>query len=752
MATGGLKRWFKENWVDLSRPKPGGGFEPCGRPDASEGKYPKCVPASRAARMTQAEIDSAVRRKRRAESTQRREGQKPIMVPTKVEKHGSHDQSSHGKRSGRQAAGISSTAFDKLVGEKTQIELRRTADTARIGVTALTGREVDPKFATRPGQRIGDTDVGSILWSTKTGVIEGIRVTNDYQRRGVATALLATARQYAKQNGLPDVIHSDKQTADGAAWAASIGKHGSHDQSSHGNRGPKSQSAAALARRLKPTESMVGANTPPMLAKLASEGGFTWNPKRNERRSKGVVVAIAKEYEEKFPAGEFDANGADIITDYARRHSEKLSEPGIHLGAWLEKGEVYLDLSTVEKSVSAAADIGRANDQIGLFDLGTFTTWYRHRGTSGEFRYLPTPSISGYGTLAVDAIGKALKGVLFVAGTDVTAETIPMIAREIMGKGVQKDSPTVSDVHVATIMNPKKKKKAMAPQRPFVMSKKEPLKDPKGGLTAAGRAHFKRTEGANLKPGVRGPANTPEKMRRKGSFLTRFFTNPSGPMVGDNGKPTRLALSAAAWGEPVPKNRSDAAELAAKGRRLLERYNKVKKHASHDQSTHAPKGKAGTGGGMMAPPPSARAKKILSEAGERIELSSLGIKEAPRTLRRTANITRDSDAIWERAKPTKVSWKDEFLGTEGSVKTKHVKKVVMGDEPLREGYPPRLYELPGGAGKKRYLIADGHHRLAMHSLMESTAFDAVVLPYPMSRGRSRSAQWLGKRWEELSQQ
>lgn len=104
----------------------------------------------------------------------------------------------------------------------------------------------------------------------------------------------------------------------------------------------------------------------------------------------------------------------------------------------------------------------------------------------------------------------------------------------------------------------------------------KPLKDPDGGLTAAGRAHFKRTEGANLKPGVKGPANTPEKMRRKGSFLTRFFTNPSGPMKDSKGKPTRLALSAAAWGEPVPQDRSDAAALAAKGRRLLERYEKSK--------------------------------------------------------------------------------------------------------------------------------------------------------------------------------
>ncbi len=103
------------------------------------------------------------------------------------------------------------------------------------------------------------------------------------------------------------------------------------------------------------------------------------------------------------------------------------------------------------------------------------------------------------------------------------------------------------------------------------------LRDPKGGLTAAGRRHFARTEGANLKPGVKGPADTPEKMRRKGSFLTRFFTNPSGPMKKPNGKPTRLALSAAAWGEPVPQDRSDAARLAAKGRRMLERYQNSKK-------------------------------------------------------------------------------------------------------------------------------------------------------------------------------
>lgn len=108
-------------------------------------------------------------------------------------------------------------------------------------------------------------------------------------------------------------------------------------------------------------------------------------------------------------------------------------------------------------------------------------------------------------------------------------------------------------------------------------SAKSKLRNPKGGLTAAGRKYFNRTQGSNLKPGVKGAANTPEKMRRKGSFLTRFFTNPSGPMKDDKGRPTRLALSAAAWGEPVPQDASDAARLAAKGRRMLDRYQNSKK-------------------------------------------------------------------------------------------------------------------------------------------------------------------------------
>ena len=81
-----LTEWFGEKWVDISRPKKGGGFEPCGRNDAKTGKYPKCVPAAKAARMTPEQIASAVRRKRTAESTQSRNDKKPINVSTDTDK------------------------------------------------------------------------------------------------------------------------------------------------------------------------------------------------------------------------------------------------------------------------------------------------------------------------------------------------------------------------------------------------------------------------------------------------------------------------------------------------------------------------------------------------------------------------------------------------------------------------------------------------------------------------------------------
>lgn len=104
--------------------------------------------------------------------------------------------------------------------------------------------------------------------------------------------------------------------------------------------------------------------------------------------------------------------------------------------------------------------------------------------------------------------------------------------------------------------------------------------DPKGGLTAAGRKALNARDGSKLKPGVTGAADTPEKMRRKGSFLRRHFATLRGPLVDDAGQPTRLALSAHAWGEVVPRTLAAAKRLADKGTRLLEQYQRAKEKAA----------------------------------------------------------------------------------------------------------------------------------------------------------------------------
>ncbi|MGI4828496.1 MAG: DUF6321 domain-containing protein [Janthinobacterium lividum] len=134
-------------------------------------------------------------------------------------------------------------------------------------------------------------------------------------------------------------------------------------------------------------------------------------------------------------------------------------------------------------------------------------------------------------------------------------------------------------------------------------------KDPAGGLTAKGREYFAKKEGLHLRPGVQGPADTPEKMVRKGSFLRRHFANPRGPMKDQKGEPTRLALSAHAWGEPVPQTMNDAKHLAAEGHDLLEQYHAVKDHAAKEKTAAQPQRKAAKKSAGKAAAKKAGAKK-----------------------------------------------------------------------------------------------------------------------------------------------
>lgn len=70
---------------------------------------------------------------------------------------------------------------------------------------------------------------------------------------------------------------------------------------------------------------------------------------------------------------------------------------------------------------------------------------------------------------------------------------------------------------------------------------------------------------------------SPAEMRRKGTWAVRFYGRAKLPALQDKqGRPTRFALSAHAWGEPVPKTEAAARRIAAKGERLLKRYHRLK--------------------------------------------------------------------------------------------------------------------------------------------------------------------------------
>ena len=76
-----LRKWVGEKWVDIGAPKKNGKFQPCGRKKAkgSKRKYPKCVPAAKAAGMSASQRKSAVSRKRaKAQGV----GGKPTNVKT----------------------------------------------------------------------------------------------------------------------------------------------------------------------------------------------------------------------------------------------------------------------------------------------------------------------------------------------------------------------------------------------------------------------------------------------------------------------------------------------------------------------------------------------------------------------------------------------------------------------------------------------------------------------------------------------
>ena len=94
-----------------------------------------------------------------------------------------------------------------------------------------------------------------------------------------------------------------------------------------------------------------------------------------------------------------------------------------------------------------------------------------------------------------------------------------------------------------------------------------PVPKTKGGLTAAGRAYFKKKEGFNLKAPVKRGDNP-----RRASFLARMGASkgPDYKVVKGKKVPTRKLLSLRQWG-------ASSSEDARKKAKAISKRNKAKK-------------------------------------------------------------------------------------------------------------------------------------------------------------------------------
>ena len=75
----GLRKWVKDNWVDIANKKSDGSYPKCGRSGGEKRKnYPKCVPIAKARAMSKGQRAGAVRRKQAKANT----GPKPSRPAT----------------------------------------------------------------------------------------------------------------------------------------------------------------------------------------------------------------------------------------------------------------------------------------------------------------------------------------------------------------------------------------------------------------------------------------------------------------------------------------------------------------------------------------------------------------------------------------------------------------------------------------------------------------------------------------------
>jgi hypothetical protein len=121
------------------------------------------------------------------------------------------------------------------------------------------------------------------------------------------------------------------------------------------------------------------------LFRRAEDGGFTYSPATHEYAEKGYAVSPYPERTRVIQTKDFTPHD---IARYREDNKDLLAKPDHKMGAWREKDgdkdQIWMDVSIVSGSRSAAAAVGRKFNQVAMYDLAKGETI--DLGGTGEAR------------------------------------------------------------------------------------------------------------------------------------------------------------------------------------------------------------------------------------------------------------------------------------------------------------------------------------------------------------------------------
>jgi hypothetical protein len=138
-------------------------------------------------------------------------------------------------------------------------------------------------------------------------------------------------------------------------------KHGTHDQSTHGNWATGGMGAGVADS---------------ILARVRENGGLSVNMVDGSEPTSGYMVAKGAQFGSIVSADDFydPIKGPKALADYFKRHKKELGAGKNYLGVWHNKddGQVYLDVSENIQDRERAISAGQKQDQISIWDVTNF--------------------------------------------------------------------------------------------------------------------------------------------------------------------------------------------------------------------------------------------------------------------------------------------------------------------------------------------------------------------------------------------